>query len=345
MPAMPEEDEDWLLIEAIRMANLGDIFAKSGALQRKNMKHLRKALLQEVGRMLQREDLAERGGIDMGPERAASGQRPQVASLDNKPMFQNMLSQQGMVSGFEAFSQAAKGRAASQSISGAQPPNNAVLQAAAAAMSQAATQHARSDNTLRSALNAIPAPRDSCASMVYSQNGDAAADQQASNDALASGAVADLLASLAHGATTPEPPLGSGGGFISSAQADSKPTGPQGSPEQYIQMMIAMQAMQSQSSPAGLGKGQSHLSSSSSVPLPQASSQGRGKGDSAPVACALAPEAAELKEFGCKGERRWRGVEEPAPQFAARNVELNDLTQNIVEIAQDSDYHVLHLSL
>jgi hypothetical protein len=72
VPVMSKDDDDWLLVEAIRMAHLGDAFAKSGALQRSNLKLLRKALVQEVGRMLQLEDIAKRGGIGYAAEQGAA---------------------------------------------------------------------------------------------------------------------------------------------------------------------------------------------------------------------------------------------------------------------------------
>jgi len=54
VPWLDEEDEDWLLLEVIKTADLGEVFAKSGALQRRPLKALRLALLVEVETILQR---------------------------------------------------------------------------------------------------------------------------------------------------------------------------------------------------------------------------------------------------------------------------------------------------
>lgn len=126
--------------------------------------------------------------------------------------------------------------------------------------------------------------------------------------------------------------------------AEAKPTGAQGPPLEYIQMMLAMQAMHAQSSTAmpGAGKGQSAPSSNSTaapmsagasladalIPedrfsaalavqpttLSMADGAGKrtknrgagGKGE-ALAARAPPPEAAVPKERGGKGERRRRG--------------------------------------
>lgn len=77
-PVVDEEDEDWLLLEVLKLANLGDKLARSGGLQRKSLKALRHALLQEVGTIVQSPQhpasaVGIPGGLTLPKEAAASG--------------------------------------------------------------------------------------------------------------------------------------------------------------------------------------------------------------------------------------------------------------------------------
>lgn len=51
-PELEMDDEHWLVLEAIHMANLTEIFANTGSLQRESLEAFRVALLHEVGKNL-----------------------------------------------------------------------------------------------------------------------------------------------------------------------------------------------------------------------------------------------------------------------------------------------------